>query len=153
MLGVCKKQPVIPYQHSAKSSGDETTITTWSVVKTGVIEGPDAALPCTAVLCRGPRQRGKGGGFLVGRMLWQPVVTKVKSGPFTSLPGTHPLTACSQQCYMATKGTIKPLPNDNPPWMCLYTDVFTVVHNATAYSWKHTWSPDAVQVLGAWSPG
>lgn len=76
------------------------------------------------------------------RMLWH-----VKSGPLTRLPRTHLLTACSQQCYMATKGTIKPIPNDNPPLTCLHTNVFTAVHNVTAYRWKRTWPPDIVQVL------
>lgn len=139
MLGVYKKQPAIPYQRSA-NSGDETTIATRSVVKTGVIKGPDPAVPCAA--------RGRGGGFPAGRMLWQPVVTKVKSGPLTSLPRTHLLTAHSWLRYMTTEGTIKPIPNDNPPWMCLHANVFTAVHNATAYRWKRTWPPDTARVPG-----
>lgn len=86
MLEVCRKHPAVPYQYSAKSSGDETTIATRTVVKTGAAEGPDAALPRATVLCQGPRQRGGGGGFSMGGMLGQPVVTKVRSGPLTNSP-------------------------------------------------------------------
>lgn len=90
MLGVYKKYAAIPYQYSAKSSGDETTIATWSVVKTGAVEGPDAVLPCAMVLCQGPRQRGEGGGFAMGGMLGQPVVTEVKSAPLNKSPQDPP---------------------------------------------------------------